>query len=163
MERRRQADSVGAVAKGHFGIRDQVASILDIPVSQVKVVPMEIGGGFGGKLRVYLEPIAALLSRKSGAPVEDGHDPPPRCWRRPAPRSCSYVKVKMGATNEGRITAAYAYFALEAGAYPGAPVGGAAACILTPYDIENVLLDGVEVLTNKPATAAYRARPARPS
>ena len=148
--------TVWCSSQGHFGIRDQVASILDIPVSQVKVVPMEIGGGFGGKLRAYLEPIAALLSRKSGAPVKMVMTRA-EVLEATGPTSGSYVKVKMGATNEGRITAAYAYFALEAGAYPGAPVGGAAACILTPYDIENVLLDGVEVLTNKPATAAYRA------
>ena len=65
--------------------------------------------------------------------------------------------MNIGVTNEGRITAAQAYFALEAGAYPGAPVGGAAACIFAPYSIENVALDGYEVLTNKPGTAAYRA------
>ncbi len=148
--------TVWCSSQGHFGIRDQVSSILDVPVSRIKVVPMEIGGGFGGKLRVYLEPIAALLSKKSGAPVKMVMTRA-EVLEATGPTSGSHVKVKMGATTEGRITAAQAYFALEAGAYPGAPVGGAAACILTPYDIENVLLEGVEALTNKPATAAYRA------
>ena len=148
--------TVWCSSQGHFGIRDQMSAILDVPVSQIRVVPMEIGGGFGGKLRVYLEPVAALLSKKSGAPVKMVMTRA-EVLEATGPTSGGYVKVKMGATNDGRITAAYAYFALEAGAYPGAPVGGAAACILTPYDIENVMLDGVEALTNKPATAAYRA------
>ena len=56
--------------QGAFGVRDQTARILGIPVSQIKVVPLEIGGGFGGKIKAYLEPIAALLSRKTGHPVK---------------------------------------------------------------------------------------------
>ena len=143
-------------SQGHFGIRDQVSTVLGIPVSDIKVVPMEIGGGFGGKLRTYLEPVAALLSKKCGRPVKITMSRA-EVLEATGPTSGSYVKVKMGASNEARITAAQAYFVFEAGAYPGAPIGGAAACILTPYDIENVLLDGYEVLTNKPGTSAYRA------
>src|SRR5579883_1320483 len=56
--------------QGAFTVRDTVACMLDLPVSQVRVTPMEIGGGFGGKIPVYLEPVAALLSRKSGRPVK---------------------------------------------------------------------------------------------
>ena len=56
--------------QGAFGVRDQTAKILGIPVSQIKVVPLEIGGGFGGKIKAYLEPIAALLSRKTGHPIK---------------------------------------------------------------------------------------------
>ena len=57
-------------SQGQFGMRDQICRVLDVPVSEVKVVPLEIGGGFGGKLRAYLEPVAALLSKKSGHPVK---------------------------------------------------------------------------------------------
>ena len=56
--------------QGHFGIREQVSKILNIPVSSIKIVPMEIGGGFGGKLRAYLEPVAALLSKKTNKPIK---------------------------------------------------------------------------------------------
>ena len=56
-------------SQGHFGIRDSVSKVLGLPVSRVKVVPMEIGGGFGGKLSAYLEPVVSILSRKCGAPV----------------------------------------------------------------------------------------------
>ena len=57
-------------SQGHFLIQSQVAQILGLPISKVKIVPMEIGGGFGGKLNAYLEPVAAVLSRKSGQPVK---------------------------------------------------------------------------------------------
>src|SRR5262245_43611795 len=56
--------------QGAFTVRAQVAELLQIPVSRIKVVPMEIGGGFGGKIRVYLEPVPAVLSRKAGRPVK---------------------------------------------------------------------------------------------
>ena len=73
------------------------------------------------------------------------------------PTPGSYLKVKMGATRDGRLTAATAYMAYEAGAYPGSPVGAGAGCIFTPYDIPNVQIDGYDVCVNKPKTNAYRA------
>jgi xanthine dehydrogenase molybdenum-binding subunit len=142
--------------QGAFTVRAQVAELLHLPVSRIKVVPMEIGGGFGGKIRVYLEPVAAALSRKTGKPVKltmsraevfEGTGPTPG----------SYIKVKMGADANGRLTAAQAYLAYEAGAFPGSPVGPGAMCIFACYDIPNVLVDGYDVVVNKPATSAYRA------
>src|SRR6266850_1794936 len=142
--------------QGAFVVRDVTACILDVPVSRVKVTPMEIGGGFGGKIPVYLEPVAALLSKKTGKPVKivmsrkdvfEGTGPTPG----------SYVKVKVGARRDGRITAAQAYLAYEAGAYPGAMVGPGAMCVFAAYDIANVVIDGFDVVVNKPSTAAYRA------
>ena len=117
---------------------------------------MEIGGGFGGKIPVYLEPVAALLSKKTGKPVKivmsrkdvfEGTGPTPG----------SYIKVKIGARKDGRITAAQAYLAYEAGAYPGAMVAPGAMCVFAAYDIANVVIDGFDVVVNKPSTAAYRA------
>ena len=142
--------------QGAFSVRDQMSEILQMPISKIKIVPLEIGGGFGGKISVYLDPVAALLSKKTGHPVKmtmtrdevfEGTGPTPG----------SYLKVKMGATNDGRLTAATAYMAYEAGAYPGSPVGAGAGCIFTPYDIPNVQIDGYDVCVNKPKTNAYRA------
>ena len=142
--------------QGAFAVREQVSEILQHPVSKIKVVPMEIGGGFGGKINVYIKPIAAMLSMKTGKPVKvlmsradvfEGTGPTPG----------SYVRVKMGATNDGRITAAEAYLAFEAGAYPGSPVGAASFCVFSPYKVENGTVDGYDVVVNKPKTAAYRA------
>ena len=73
------------------------------------------------------------------------------------PTPGSYVRVKIGANNEGRITAAEGYLAYEAGAYPGSPVGAGAMCIYSCYSIENALVDGYDVVVNKPKTSAYRA------
>ena len=142
--------------QGAFTVRQQVSAILQIPLSKIKVVPMEIGGGFGGKIQVYIKPIAAMLSMKTGKPVKvlmnradvfEGTGPTPG----------SHVRVKIGANNEGRITAAEGYLAYEAGAYPGSPVGAGAMCIYSCYNIENALVDGYDVVVNKPKTSAYRA------
>ena len=143
-------------SQGQFAIRDNTARVLGVPVSEVKVVPMEIGGGFGGKLPVYLEPVAAVLSKKSGHPVKMAMDRV-EVLEATGPTSGAYVKVKIGVTNDGRITAAHAFYAFESGAFPGAPLGGAAAAVFAPYHIENVVLDGYDVVDNKPKTAAYRA------
>ncbi len=140
-----------------FNERDQISEILHIPVSKIRVIPMEIGGGFGGKNSVYLEPVAALLSKQAGhRPVKltmSYHD----VLCATGPTSGSYIRVKLGADKSGRITAALAYLAYEAGAYPGSPVGGAITTILAPYRLENLQIDGYDVVVNKPRTSAYRA------
>lgn len=143
-------------SQGQFVIRDETATVLDMPVSDIKVVPMEIGGGFGGKLRVYLEPLAAVLSKKSGRPVKMTMTRA-EVLEATGPASGGYMKVKIGVTEEGRMTAAQTYFAFEGGAYPGAPIGGAAACAFAAYNIENILVDGYDIVDNKPPTMAYRA------
>lgn len=143
--------------QGAFGIREQVAEILEIPISKIRVIPMEIGGGFGGKIGVYLEPVVVLLSHKSG------HRPVKMTMSRSdvlaatGPTSGSYIKIKMGTDRNGKITAVRATLAYEAGAYPGSPVGGGMSMMFAPYQIENALVDGYDVLVNKPRTAAYRA------
>ena len=142
--------------QGPFVVRTNVADILRHPVSRVKVTPMEIGGGFGGKITAYLDPIAALLSKKSGRPVKllmsrtevfEASGPAPGTW----------MKVKLGVSNDGKITAADINLAFEAGAYPGSPVMQGAACALACYDVPNARINGYDVVVNKPKTAAYRA------
>ncbi len=148
--------TVWCSTQGAFTVREQLSEILQYPISKIKVVPMEIGGGFGGKINVYIKPVAALLAKKTGKPVKvlmnradvfEGTGPTP----------ASYIRVKMGANQSGKLTAAEAYLAFEAGAYPGSPVGPGAMCIFAPYNIENVLIDGYDVVVNKPKTAPYRA------
>ncbi|MEC9321232.1 MAG: xanthine dehydrogenase family protein molybdopterin-binding subunit [Chloroflexota bacterium] len=143
-------------SQGHFQIRDRTSVVLGIPYSSIKVVPMEIGGGFGGKTTIYLEPIAAMLSKKAGVPVKVTMSRT-EVLEATGPTSGCYMKVKIGTDNYGKIQAAYADLKFEAGAFPGSPVGAAANCIFTPYDIENVLIDGYDIVNNKPKTTAYRA------
>ena len=142
--------------QGAFVVRDSVAPLLQLSPSQVKVTPMEIGGGFGGKIPVYLEPLAALLSQKTGRPVKLTMNRE-EVLLATGPTSGTYMRVRMGAKNDGTITAADVHLAFEAGAYPGSPVGAGAMCSLAPYDIPNQKIDGYDVVVNKPKTAAYRA------
>ena len=117
---------------------------------------MEIGGGFGGKLSAYLEPVAAVLSRKSGKPVKMTMSRA-EVFESTGPSCGSKVSLKLGVTKEGRITAAKATYLFEAGAFPGAPLAAAAAAIFSPYVIDNLLVDAYDIVDNKPKTAAYRA------
>ena len=142
--------------QGAFSARDALAGILGLPVSQIRVTPMEIGGGFGGKIPVYLEPIAALLSKKSGHAVKAVMSRAD-VFEATGPTSGSNMKIKIGAKNDGTITALQAYLAFEAGGYPGSPVGAGAICIFAPYDVENAQIDGYDVVVNKPKSAPYRA------
>ena len=142
--------------QGAFGVRDALAGILRVPVSRVKVVPMEIGGGFGGKIPVYLEPFAALLSRKAGRPVQITMSRT-EVFEASGPTSATHIRVKMGAKKDGTLVAGEVHLAYEAGAYPGAPVPGAARSALAPYDMPHHLVQGFEVVVNKPKVAAYRA------
>lgn len=148
--------TVWCSTQGAFTVREQLAEILQYPISKIKVVPLEIGGGFGGKINVYIKPVAALLAKKTGKPVKvlmnradvfEGTGPTP----------ASYITIKIGAKRDGRITAAQTSLAFEAGAYPGSPVGAGAMCVFAPYNIEHVLIDGYDVVVNKPKTAPYRA------
>ncbi len=141
--------------QGHFGVRDQLSKILDLPVSRIKVVPAEIGGGFGGKIKVYLEPVAALLSRKTGSPVKMVMTRT-EVIQATGPTSGSYIRARVGAKG-GKLIAAQAYLAYEAGAFPGSPIGAGARCMFAPYHIENLLIDAYEAVVNKPSTSAYRA------
>ena len=143
--------------QGAFQIRDSVAALLRLPVSQVRVTPTEIGGGFGGKFTPYTDIPAALLSRKSR------HRPVKIVMTRTevlqatGPTSGSTIRVKMGATKDGTITAAETDLYYEAGAFPGSPVGAGAGVILAPYKLDNVRIDGYDVVVNRPQTGAYRA------
>ena len=148
--------TVWGSSQGHFQIRDMTADIVGVPFSTIKVVPMEIGGGFGGKTTIYLEPVAVALSKKAGLPVKVTMTRI-EVMEASGPTSGSYMKVKMGVTNEGKMTAAHADLRFEAGAFPGSPVGAAAQCIFSPYDIANIVIDAYDVVDNKPKTTAYRA------
>jgi xanthine dehydrogenase molybdenum-binding subunit len=142
--------------QGAFTMRTSVHQILGIPVSKLKVVPTEIGGGFGGKIPAYGEPVAALLSHKAGRPVKVVMDRT-EVFLATGPTSASYVRLKMGVKRDGRIVAVEAMLAYEAGAFPGSIVGAGGLCLLAPYNVENFVIEMYDVVVNKPKTAAYRA------
>jgi len=141
-----------------FAFRDHVATVLDIPVSNVKVIPMEIGGGFGGKgmSGMYLEPVVCMLSKKSGHPVKIAMSRT-EVFEGTGPTSATHIKVKLGATNEGILTAVQASLIYESGAFPGSPVPTACRTMFGPYVIPDVLIEGYDVVVNTQKSAAYRA------
>ena len=154
-----QADgkvTVWSSSQGQFTVRDQTARFLGIPVGQVKAIPMEIGGGFGAKGITYVEPIAALLSRKAGRPVKIQLTRT-EVFEATGPTSGTKIKVKIGATKDGKLIAGEAELIYEAGAFPGSPVGAAVQCMMGQYDIPNGHLTAIDVVINRPKAAAYRA------
>ncbi|MDO8750562.1 MAG: xanthine dehydrogenase family protein molybdopterin-binding subunit [Dehalococcoidia bacterium] len=145
-------------SQSHFAFRDHIARILNLPYSHLKVVPMEIGGGFGGKGvgGVYLEPVAAMLSKKAGRPVKITMNRA-EVFIGTGPTSGTHIRVKMGATRDGHITAAETTMIYEAGAFPGSPVSGGCRTMFAPYNIPNGHIDAYDVVVNVPKAAAYRA------
>jgi CO/xanthine dehydrogenase Mo-binding subunit len=147
---------VWSSSQGHFVVRALTAKLLNKPVGDVRCAPAEIGGGFGGKTVIYLEPVAAILSQKTGRPVKITMTRD-EVFKATGPTSGSSMRVKMGATKDGKITAAEGVFKFQAGAFPGSPVMNACLCAFAPYAIENAHTTGYDVVCNRPKSAAYRA------
>jgi CO/xanthine dehydrogenase Mo-binding subunit len=147
---------VWTATQGHFAVRALTAKLLGMSVGDLRVTASEIGGGFGGKLVPYLEPIALLLSKKSGRPVKIvmSRD---EVFKASGPTSGASMWVKIGAKKDGTITAADGVFRFQAGAFPGSPVMNACLCAFAPYNVPNARTVGYDVVCNRPKAAAYRA------
>ncbi|MDP6862652.1 MAG: xanthine dehydrogenase family protein molybdopterin-binding subunit [Acidimicrobiales bacterium] len=143
-------------SQGHFQMRASSATVLGVSPGTLKVTAAEIGGGFGGKTVIYLEPLAVRLSQRAGRPVKLVMDRD-EVFRATGPTSGTRIKVKMGVAKDGKITAAEVWMAYEAGAYAGSPVGAAGMTAIACYDIPNFVVEGYDVVCNKPRVAAYRA------
>ena len=143
-------------SQGHFAMRAYTATVLGVSQGTLKVTAAEIGGGFGGKTVIYLEPLAVRLSQRAGRPVKLVMDRD-EVFRATGPTSGTRIKVKMGISNGGELTAAEVWMAFEAGAYAGSPVGAAGMTVIAAYDIPHFLVEGYDVVCNKPRVAAYRA------
>lgn len=147
---------IWTATQGSFATRQQVAAVLEMPVSQVTVMPCEIGGGFGGKISIYEQPVAAILSRKCGRPIKIAMRRD-EVFEATGPTPGSFMRVKLGATKDGKLNAAEAWVAFDAGAYPGGFIAPGCMCALSCYDIPHATVDGFDVVLNKPKTQAYRA------
>ena len=148
--------TIWCCTQGPFDVRSLTAEVLGESVGNIKVVPSEIGGGFGGKTTIYLEPLAVKLSELSGRPVKMVMTRE-EVFRATGPAAGTWCKVKIGAKNDGTFTAATAWLAYEAGAFAGAPIGPGCMSVLAPYDLPNLRVEGEDVLVNKPKVCAYRA------
>ena len=145
-----------SASQGHFVVRAYTAKLVGMEIGNLLVHPAEIGGGFGGKTVVYVEPMAVLLSRKTGHPVKimmSRED----VFKSTGPTSGSSMTVKIGVKKDGTLVAAEGLFKFQAGAFPGSPVMNATMCAFAPYIIPNVKSVGFDVVSNRPKSAAYRA------
>ena len=143
-------------SQGHFTVRNLTAKLTGMTIGDLKVNPAEIGGGFGGKTIVYLEPVALTLSRMSGHPVRMNMSRE-EVFKGTGPTSGASMTVKIGVKRDGAITAAEAILKYQAGAFPGSPVMNGCMCAFAPYDIPNQRTVGYDVVSNRPKAAAYRA------
>ena len=148
--------TIWSSSQGQFMVRAMSALLTGMTQSDIRAIPAEIGGGFGGKTIIYLEPLALVLAHKTGKPVKMVMSRE-EVFRASGPTSGSMSKVKIGAKKDGTITAAQGTYWLQAGAFPGSPIRGAAGCAFGPYDIENAHTVGYDVVSNRSKVAAYRA------
>jgi len=142
--------------QGHFHVRAACATLLGMDVSRLRVTASEIGGGFGGKTTVFIEPVALALSRKAGRPVKLSMTRE-EVFKASGPTASTSMRVKIGVTNDGVITGGDAVLNYQGGAFPGAPADFGAMSAFACYDLEHVRAVAYEVVTNRPKGAAYRA------
>src|SRR3989454_5818237 len=145
-----------ASTQGSFNTRSEVADVLEISENRIKVIPMECGGGFGGKIRALCEPITAILARATARPVryvmtrreelEAGM---------PAPQVI--IRLKTGVKRDGTLMALEGEAILESGAFSGAVLAVSGVFLASLYRWPSFDVKGFEVLTHKPSIAAYRA------
>ncbi|MBV9552358.1 MAG: xanthine dehydrogenase family protein molybdopterin-binding subunit [Alphaproteobacteria bacterium] len=148
--------TVFSSSQGQFMVRAYCAKLLGIDMANIRAIPAEIGGGFGGKTLVYLEPVALALSKKCGRPVKLVMSRE-EVFRGTGPAAGGVIEVKIGAKKSGRIVAAELVLKYQAGAFAGSPVGPGCMCAFAMYDLDNVHITGYDVVSNRPKVAAYRA------
>jgi CO/xanthine dehydrogenase Mo-binding subunit len=145
-----------ASTQGSFNTRSEVADVLGMEENRIKVIPVECGGGFGGKIRALCEPITAILARVTARPVryvmtrreelEAGM---------PAPQVI--IRLKTGVKKDGTLMALEGETIIESGAFSGAVLAVSAVFLGSLYRWPAFDIKGSEVLTHKPSVAAYRA------
>ncbi|MBS0254844.1 MAG: xanthine dehydrogenase family protein molybdopterin-binding subunit [Proteobacteria bacterium] len=147
---------IWASSQGAFMIRSLVAGALGLKQADIRVTPLEIGGGFGGKTTVYLEPVALQLARQAGRPVRLEMSRS-EVFRATGPAPGAVIDIRLGADKDGMLVGAEMTFHYTAGAFPGAAAHPAALLALAGYKVPNRKITGWEVVCNLPSSAAYRA------
>ena len=147
--------TVWSPTQGPFIVRDTVAGLVGLPPHKVRVVPMPVGGGFGGKIEL-LEPLLALLALRVRRPVRLAlHRSQEFVVGHPAP--AAHFDLELGASRGGTLLALRARFHYDNGAGAGWHAGLTASFLGGTYRIPNFDLRGLEVSTNKTPVDAYRA------
>lgn len=150
-----QGMTVYTSTQAAFHGRGKVAETLGLPLDRVTIVPMPVGGGFGGKF-VLIEPLVAAAAKAVDAPVllqytrtDDflAGNPAPDCR----------IRLKVGAKQSGELTALDSDMLFDAGAAAGSPLNIAAVLMGGYYRVPNLRIKGYEAQTHKPSAGSYRA------
>jgi xanthine dehydrogenase molybdenum-binding subunit len=147
--------TIWASTQGAFNTELQTAAILGLPTSKLKVVALECGGGFGGKIATHVEPVAARMSQLCGRPVKIVMSRA-EVLHSTGPAAGARTRVKVGATRDGKVTAIEGRYLMDAGGFPGVPTTLMMQASAALYQWDAVRLEGFDVATNKPKTEAYR-------
>ena len=148
--------TVWASTQGPYQVRQQLASVLDMPIGNIKIIAMEMGGGFGAKLRLALEAFPALLATKTHRPVKLVNTRE-ETFTLNGPRLETNIYLKTAVSTDGKITAREARSVFDVGAYLGAGPNSGVGHGLGAYDIANFRLRSYGVYTNKVYVGSYRA------
>lgn len=141
--------------QGAFHGRQKVSDTLGMPLDAVNIVPMPVGGGFGGKF-VLIEPLVAAAARAVNRPVllqfsrtDDflAGNPAPECA----------MTIRLGAKKDGTLTAIDVDLLFDSGAASGSPLGIAAVLVGGYYRFPNLRIKGYETRTHRPSSGSYRA------
>ena len=140
-----------------FNLRDTLSIILGLPQDQITVVPLEIGGGFGGKAGLGVEFVTALLAMKARRPVKLTLARE-EVFRASGPTCAHVIRLKIGAMRDGTLTAFEGRYLLDTGAMTGFTHSATAALTgASHYRFPHLYVDAYDVVTNKPVAMAYRA------
>ncbi|HVP56807.1 MAG TPA: molybdopterin cofactor-binding domain-containing protein, partial [bacterium] len=146
-------------AQSPFAVRHLLSVAIGVPQARIRVIVPYVGGAFGGKAGIHLEPLVVMLSRAAGSrPVKLVATREEEFITLPC-RQGLHARVKTGVSREGRILAEEIEYVWDAGAYAdyGVNIGRASGYSgAGPYDIDNVKIDSLTVYTTKPFGTAYR-------
>ena len=149
--------TVWASTQGQFTAELMIAAMLGLPASKLKVVPIEIGGGFGGKIASTAKPRRCGWRRSAGAPSSSCCRARRCCRAARGPPPAALIDIAVGAGKDGRLAAIAGNYRLDAGGLPGLSPSLVMQASAALYQCPNLDLQGYDVVTNKPRTEAYRA------
>lgn len=147
--------TIWSSTQGPYVVRQDVAEVLNVRESDVRVIPTPVGGGFGGKFLLY-EPLVALAAVAVNRPVQlilSRYEE--LLTSNPAP--ATEVRCKIGATKDGTLTALEADIVADGGIYPPGLAAFMGMMIGSPYQIPNIRIRSKDIVTFKPSSGAYRA------
>lgn len=141
-----------------FSFRMLTAEILGLPFNRVRMIRPTVGGGFGGKYEMTIEPVAGLLAMKTGRPVmlELSRKDSMISTR---VRHSAVMYLKVGVNNDGKLNAIDYNILFNAGAYASATMnvaGGASAKSMMLYRLEHTRYRATGVYTSTPVGGAMR-------